>query len=195
MGSVSPVVFADNTFMKKVEERVIKPTIAGLKKEQIDFKGFIFIGLMNVAGDPFVIEYNTRMGDPETQSVMARIESDWVELLVKCAKGELKGATLKVDPNFALTIVMAAGGYPDHYEKGKTITGLTNAEKAHVFHAGARLQAGQVVTDGGRVLGITAKGKTLEEARKNAYETAAKVQWDGVYFRKDIGVDLLTLKR
>lgn len=191
MGSVSPVVFADTTFMKKVEERVIKPTISGLQKEQIDFKGFIFIGLMNVGGDPFVIEYNTRMGDPETQSVMARIESDWVEVLVKCAKGELNGTTLQVGPDFALTIVMAAGGYPDNYEKGKVITGLTGEHKALVFHAGAKVRGEEVMTDGGRVLGITAKGKTLEEARKNAYETAAQVQWDGVYFRKDIGVDLL----
>lgn len=190
MGSVSPVAFASPAFMQKVEERIIKPTIAGLKKENIPFKGFIFIGLMNVKGDPFVIEYNTRMGDPETQSVMARIQSDFLELLFAAAKGELKNKKIVVDPDFALTIVMAAGGYPDQYEKGKSIEGLKEVTNQLVFHAGTKMQSEQVLTDGGRVLGVTGRGKTLSEARENAYDVVAKISWDNAYYRKDIGQDL-----
>ncbi len=190
MGSVSPVMFATPAFMQKVEERIIKPTIAGLKKENIPFKGFIFIGLMNVKGDPFVIEYNTRMGDPETQSVMARIQSDFLELLIAAAKGELKNKKIIVDPNFALTIVMAAGGYPDQYEKGKAIKGLTELSNNLIFHAGTKMQSEQVLTDGGRVLGVTGRGKTLTEARDNAYDVVAKISWDNAFYRKDIGQDL-----
>jgi phosphoribosylamine--glycine ligase len=191
MGSVSPVPFADAAFMQKVEEKVVKPTIAGLKKEQIPFKGFIFVGLMNVNGEPYVIEYNTRMGDPETQSVMARIQGDFLELLVAAAKGELKSKTIAVDPNCALTIVLASDGYPDEYEKGKVITGLDEVSDVLVFHAGTRKQNDQVLTDGGRVLGITGKGKTLAEAHANAYAAAEKINWDGVYYRWDIGEDLM----
>ncbi len=191
MGSVSPVPFADAAFMKKVEEEVIKPTVAGLKKEQIPFKGFIFVGLMNVNGEPYVIEYNTRMGDPETQSVMARIQSDFLELLLAAAKGELKDKTIAVDSDFALTIVVASDGYPDEYEKGKTISGLEEATGALVFHAGTRKQNNVVLTDGGRVLGITGKGKTLKAAQANAYAAAEKINWDGVYYRWDIGKDLM----
>jgi phosphoribosylamine--glycine ligase len=191
MGSVSPVPFADAAFMKKVEEEVIKPTIAGLKKEQIPFKGFIFVGLMNVSGEPYVIEYNTRMGDPETQSVMARIQSDFLALLLAAAKGELKDKTIAVDSDFALTIVVASDGYPDEYEKGKTISGLEEATGALVFHAGTRKQNNEVLTDGGRVLGITGKGKTLKAAQANAYAAAEKINWDGVYYRWDIGKDLM----
>jgi phosphoribosylamine--glycine ligase len=191
MGSVSPVPFADAAFMKKVEEEVIKPTVAGLKKEQIPFKGFIFVGLMNVSGEPYVIEYNTRMGDPETQSVMARIQSDFLALLLAAAKGELKDKTIAVDSDFALTIVVASDGYPDEYEKGKTISGLEEATGALVFHAGTRKQNNEVLTDGGRVLGITGKGKTLKAAQANAYAAAEKINWDGVYYRWDIGKDLM----
>lgn len=194
MGSVSPVVFATPAFMKKVEERIIKPTIAGLKKEGIPFKGFIFVGLMNVKDDPFVIEYNTRMGDPETQSVMARIQSDFLNLLIATAKGMLHGAKLEIDPQVAMTIVMASGGYPDDYEKGKTIHGLKNNHEALVFHAGTKAVGEQVLTDGGRVLGITARAKSLVEASKMAYATAESIKWEGVYFRKDIGVDLQNVK-
>ncbi len=193
MGSVSPVPFADAAFMKKVEEKVIKPTITGLKKEKIPFKGFIFIGLMNVKGEPYVIEYNTRMGDPETQSVMARIQSDFLELLVACAEGRLKGMKIEIDSDYALTIVMASGGYPDQYEKGKEISDLEQTHSARVFHAGTKLQNKQVLTDGGRVLGVTGKGKTLLEAQTKAYQTAKAIQWEGVYFRKDIGDDVLNL--
>lgn len=194
MGSVSPVVFATTEFMQKVEERIIKPTIAGLKKENIPFKGFIFVGLMNVKGDPFVIEYNTRMGDPETQSVMARIQSDFLELLIAAAKGNLKGMNIQIDPQVAMTIVMASGGYPDHYEKGKPMQGLKDPHRALVFHAGTKVAGDQIVTDGGRVLGITAKANTLAEASKLAYTAAESINWEGVYFRKDIGVDLQNVK-
>jgi phosphoribosylamine---glycine ligase len=198
MGSVSPVPFADAAFMKKVEEKVIKPTIAGLQKEKIPFKGFIFIGLMNlpagkagVKGEPFVIEYNTRMGDPETQSVMARIQSDFLELLLACAKGELKNKTIIVDSDFTLTIVLASDGYPDEYEKGKVMDGMNEVTEALVFHAGTKKQNNEVLTDGGRVLGITGKGKTLKEAQANAYAAAEKINWEGVYYRWDIGRDLV----
>lgn len=193
MGSVSPVIFADKEFMDKVEQRVIRPTISGLKKEEIPFKGFIFIGLMNVGGEPFVIEYNTRMGDPETQSVMARIQSDFLELLVASAKGQLRGKKIVIDSDYAVTIVMAAGGYPEKYEKGKTISNLDEAKAAMIFHAGTKAQNGQLVTDGGRVLGITGQGKTLQEARRNAYSAAETIGWEGAYFRKDIGNDVLDL--
>jgi phosphoribosylamine--glycine ligase len=191
MGSVSPVPFADAAFLKKVEDKVIKPTIAGLKNEKIPFKGFIFIGLMNVKGEPFVIEYNTRMGDPETQSVMARIESDFLELLCACAQGKLRGKKIEVNPEYALTIVLASDGYPDEYEKGKVIDGLAADTKALVFHAGTKTQNNEVLTDGGRVLGITGRGKTLKEAQANAYAAAEKINWDGVYYRWDIGRDLM----
>jgi phosphoribosylamine--glycine ligase len=191
MGSVSPVPFADAAFLKKVEDKVIKPTIAGLKNEKIPFKGFIFIGLMNVKGEPFVIEYNTRMGDPETQSVMARIESDFLELLCACAQGKLRGKKIEVNPEYALTIVLASDGYPDEYEKGKVIDGLAADTKALVFHAGTKTQNNEVLTDGGRVLGITGRGKTLKEAQANAYALAEKINWDGIYYRWDIGADLM----
>jgi phosphoribosylamine--glycine ligase len=194
MGSVSPVPFADAAFMKKVEERVIIPTVNGLQQEGIDYKGFIFIGLMNVKGDPFVIEYNARMGDPETQSVMMRIKSDLVELFVACARGDLKNKSLEIDPSVALTIVMAAGGYPDHYEKGKIISGLENAT-AQVFHAGTKSKEGEILSDGGRVLAVTGKGKNIGEAIVNGYETVQKISWENSYFRKDIGKDLLSLTK
>lgn len=194
MGSVSPVPFADKAFMKKVEERVIIPTVNGLQQEGIDYKGFIFIGLMNVKGDPFVIEYNARMGDPETQSVMMRIKSDLAELFVACAKGELKNKQLEIDPSVTLTVVMAAGGYPDHYEKGKVISGLDQG-KAQVFHAGTKSREGKIISDGGRVLAVTGKGKDIGEAIANSYETVQKITWENSYFRKDIGQDLLRLSK
>ncbi|MBS1486349.1 MAG: phosphoribosylamine--glycine ligase [Bacteroidetes bacterium] len=194
MGSVSPVPFADKAFMKVVEEKIVKPTVDGLKKENINYKGFIFIGLMAVKGEPYVIEYNARMGDPETQSVMVRIQSDFVELLRACAKGELKNHSIEVDPSFAATVVMAAGGYPDSYEKGKVISGLDEVTTAQVFHAGTKQEGGQVITDGGRVLAVTAKGNTLLEAQQKAYQTVHSITWNNVYFRGDIGNDLLQFK-
>jgi phosphoribosylamine--glycine ligase len=194
MGAVSPVIFATPAFMKKVEEQVIKPTIAGLSREAIDYKGFIFVGLMNVGGNPYVIEYNARMGDPETQAVMPRIKSDFVELLVAAAEGELKNKQIEIDDQVAVTIALVSGGYPGDYEKGKTIGGLEDPNKTLIFHAGTKSQQEAIVTDGGRVLAITGKGKSLQEARQAAYTRAEKIQWDGLYFRKDIGIDLLNYK-
>jgi phosphoribosylamine--glycine ligase len=190
MGSVSPVPFADRAFMKKVEEKIIQPTVNGLKKENIHYQGFIFIGLMKVKDEPYVIEYNARMGDPETQSVMVRIKSDFVELLIACAKGELKNKSIEIDPSFAVTVVMAAGGYPDNYEKGKVISGLENA-RAKVFHAGTKSMDSKVITDGGRVLAVTGKGKNLNEAIQDSYSSVQKISWESSYYRKDIGQDLL----
>ncbi|MEJ0034441.1 MAG: phosphoribosylamine--glycine ligase [Bacteroidota bacterium] len=187
MGAVSPVVFANDEFMKKVESTVIKPTVDGLKKEGIDYRGFIFIGLMNVGGDPFVIEYNARMGDPETQVVMLRIENDFVEVLTATARGELKGKVFKSKSEYAVTVSLVAGGYPGDYKKGDVITG--SGQKG-VFHAGTKSSSGNVLTDGGRVLSVTGEGKTLAEARKIAYERISAISWDGLYFRKDIGLDL-----
>jgi phosphoribosylamine--glycine ligase len=191
MGSVSPVSFADQTFMKKVEEKIIKPTVNGLQKEGIRYQGFVFIGLMKVKDEPYVIEYNARMGDPETQSVIMRIKSDFVELLVGCAKGELKNKSVEVDPSFAVTVVMAAGGYPEKYEKGKVISGLDKAT-AQVFHAGTKsTDDNKIVTEGGRVLAVTGKGKTLHEAIQDSYNSIQKITWENSYYREDIGQDLL----
>ena len=194
MGAVSPVVFATNSFMKRVEDEVVKPTIEGLQKDSIDYKGFIFVGLMNVGGTPFVIEYNARMGDPETQAVMPRIKSDFLELLVAAANGSLNGKTIDIDDQHAVTIALVSGGYPGDYEKGKVISGLQDHAKALVFHAGTKQHQENVVTEGGRVLAISGKGSSLNEAREKAYETAEQIQWDGLYFRKDIGQDLLNYK-
>jgi len=190
MGAVSPVPFADRSFMKKVEDKIIKPTVQGLRNEGIVYKGFIFIGLMKVKDEPFVIEYNARMGDPETQSVMSRINSDFLELLIACAKGELKNHSIKIDPTVAVTVVMAAGGYPEKYEKGKLIFGLESAT-AHVFHAGTKNTDGNIQTEGGRVLAVTGKGKTLPEAIQDTYDSVQKITWENAYHRTDIGQDLL----
>ncbi len=187
MGAVSPVVFADRAFMEKVESRVIIPTVQGLQKEGIDYKGFIFIGLMNVGGEPYVIEYNARMGDPETQAVMLRIEGDLVEPLFATGKGKLKGLTLKTSAGYAMTVSLVAGGYPGDYRKGDRIDGWN---QAGVFHAGTKRTGDLVLTDGGRVLSVTGEGKSLPEARKIAYERISGISWDGLYFRKDIGLDL-----
>jgi phosphoribosylamine--glycine ligase len=194
MGAVSPVIFADAAFMTKIEELVVKPTIAGLNKEGIDYKGFIFVGIMNVGGNPFVIEYNARMGDPETQAVMPRIKSDFVELLAAAAKGELEGKRLEIDTHFAVTIALVSGGYPGSYETGKVIYGLDDEQQATVFHAGTTKQKESVLTHGGRVLAVSGKGNSLEEARAKAYKTASAIKWDGLYYRKDIGQDLLNYK-
>lgn len=193
MGAVSPVVFADAAFMKRVDETVIKPTIAGLKKEGIAYKGFIFIGLMNVDGHPYVIEYNARMGDPETQVVLPRIKSDLVELLLASGTGTLNNVGFETDKQSAVTISMVSGGYPGDYEKGKEIKGLENTGESLIFHAGTKTKGNTVVTDGGRVIAMTGMGADLKTARENAYSGASKLCWEGLYFRKDIGLDLLTL--
>jgi phosphoribosylamine--glycine ligase len=191
MGSVSPVPFADAEFMKKVEDRVIIPTVEGLKKENIPYKGFIFIGLMNCEGEPYVIEYNCRMGDPETESVMPRIMSDFVDLLTGVAEGNLDKRELTISPQVAATVVMVAGGYPGEYLKDKTITGIENVRGSQVFHAGTYHEGELVKTSGGRVLAVTSLQDDLFSALQQATADASRIYYDGMYFRKDIGFDLL----
>ena len=194
MGSISPVPFADKEFMKKVEDRIVKPTVRGLRDEKIDYHGFIFVGLMNCGGDPYVIEYNVRMGDPETESVFPRIKSDVVELLEHTARGTLDRASLIVDPRSAACVMMVAGGYPEHYEKGKVITLGEEAPDVTVFHCGTKKGEGDaLLTNGGRVICTTALAATLPEAILKSYNRAATIEWDGKYNRRDIGQDLLKL--
>jgi len=189
MGAVSPVPFADEAFMEKVENRIIKPTIDGLKEDGIDYKGFIFFGLIKVEDDPYVIEYNVRMGDPETEVVMPRLQSDVVEVFKAVAAGRLKDLTPKFDPRTAVTVMMVSGGYPGKYEKGKNILGLDHVEGSIVFHAGTTSGNG-VLTSGGRVLAITSLGNSIDEALEKSYRNAEKVQFEKKYYRKDIGFDL-----
>jgi len=193
MGAVSPVPFAGREFMQKVEERIVKPTIAGLAADGIDYRGFIFIGLMNCGGDPYVIEYNVRMGDPETESVMTRISSDLLSHLEAAAKGRLSGEKIEISPEAAVTVVMVSGGYPGSYPKGYPISGLDRAASkgATLFHMGTKLSDGQVVTSGGRVMAVTANAHDIVAAAAKAYEAAAEVSFQGAYNRSDITVDLL----
>jgi phosphoribosylamine--glycine ligase len=191
MGSVSPVPFANPGFMLKVQDRIIIPTIEGLKKDKIPYKGFIFIGLMNVNGDPFVIEYNVRMGDPETESVIPRIESDFLDLLMGVAKGNLIEKQLIISPKVAATVMLVAGGYPGTYLTGRGITGMANVRESLVFHAGTELDNGVVKTSGGRVMAITSVKDTLFDAVQNATADAGRIYYDGRYYRHDIGADLL----
>jgi len=190
MGAVSPVPFADKDFMQKVEQQVIIPTIEGLKTEQIDYKGFIFFGLINVNGNPMVIEYNVRMGDPETEAVMLRIKSDFVDLLEGVAKGNLNEKTIAFDERSAVTLMLVSGGYPGDYEKGKEITGTENVESSVVFHAGTKFENNKVLTDGGRVIAVSSYGKNMNDALALSYQNAQKINFEGKYFRKDIGFDL-----
>jgi phosphoribosylamine--glycine ligase len=191
MGSVSPVPFADAEFLKKIEERMVIPTVEGLKSEGISYKGFIFIGLMNCNGDPYMIEYNCRMGDPETESVMPRIESDFVELLLGVAEGNLNEKELIISDKVAATVVMVAGGYPGEYLKDKVISNIENVRGSQVFHAGTYQDGEEVKTSGGRVLAITSLQDDMFTALQQATADAARIYYDGMYFRKDIGFDLL----
>jgi phosphoribosylamine--glycine ligase len=192
MGAVSPVPFADAEFMTKVEERIIQPTIEGLKSEGIDYQGFIFIGLMNVRGEPYVIEYNCRLGDPETEVIIPRIENDFVELLQAVAERKLKEKKIQINPQFATTIMLVSGGYPEDYEKNKVINGLDNLSAVIPFHAGTGFNAdNQVVTSGGRVIALTAMADTLPEALAKSKSAAETIQYEKKYFRNDIGFDLM----
>ena len=190
MGAVSPVPFANEAFMQKIEERIIKPTIEGLKKEQITYRGFVFIGLIKVGDDPYVIEYNVRMGDPETEVVLPRLQTDLVSLLEATAKGKLKGCSLSIDPRSATTVMIVSGGYPEEYEKGKVISGLQQEGESIIFHAGTREKDREVLTAGGRVLAITSLADDFKEALKKSYSRIEKISFENMYCRKDIGMDL-----
>ncbi len=191
MGAVSPVPFADQEFIKKVEEGIVVPTVRGLAADGIHYVGFIFIGLMNVGGDPFVIEYNVRMGDPETEVVIPRIQNDLVELFMATGKGKLSDVDLKIDSRTATTVMMVSGGYPGDYQKGKKITGIENVQDSLVFHAGTAKKDHDVVSSGGRVLAVTSFGANISEAREKSYRNLSLISFDGAYYRKDIGLDLL----
>lgn len=191
MGAVSPVSHADQEFMYKVEKRIIKPTIEGLAEEGIDYKGFIFFGLMNVDGEPYVIEYNVRLGDPETEVIIPRIKSDLADLIEGVAKGDLKKRRIRIDERYVATVMLVSEGYPGSYEKGKPIYGLNLTKDCIVFHAGTKEKDGQVITNGGRVISVSAYGNTLFEAQENCYRNAGLISWEGIYYRTDIGFDLL----
>jgi phosphoribosylamine--glycine ligase len=190
MGAVSPVPFADEILIDKIENRIVKPTVEGLLKDKVEYKGFIFIGLIIVNGEPIVIEYNVRMGDPETEVVMPRIKSDVVALFQAVANQKLNEVTLEIDPRSATTVMLVSGGYPEEYEKGFEIYGLENVLDSLVFHAGTKLENGKVITNGGRVLAITSFGNDFQQAIKKSYQNIDKLHFDKMYFRKDIGKDL-----
>ena len=191
MGAISPVPFADADFIQKVEERVVKPTVEGLQQDGIDYRGFIFIGLMNIGGDPYVIEYNVRMGDPETEAVLPRITSDLLDLFEGVATQTLASKSYEVDPRTATTVVVVAGGYPEAYEKGHFITGTENEEESIVYHAGTTMKEGKIVSNGGRVLAVTSFGEDINSALEKSYRTIDKISFEKMNFRKDIGFDLI----
>ena len=191
MGAVSPVPFADAVLLEKIENRIVKPTIAGLQKDNIEYKGFVFIGLINVKGEPIVIEYNVRMGDPETEVVIPRLKSDLVELFQAVAAQTLNEVALEIDERSATTIMVVSGGYPEEYDKGFEISGLEKIQDSIAFHAGTKLDNNKVVTNGGRVIAITSFGDNFQEAIKKSYQNIEKLHFDKMYYRKDIGFDLL----
>jgi len=192
MGSISPVPFADKAFMQKVEERIIKPTVNGIASEGMDYNGFVFIGLMNMEGNPYVIEYNVRMGDPETESVIPRIKNDFLDILKKSSEGKLSEVEMEFDPHYAATVMLVSGGYPEAYEKGKVMSGLAKVDKSLMFHAGtSQDENGNVITSGGRVLALTSFGNTLEEALSRSFESAETVNFTKKYYRTDLGKDLI----
>ncbi|GGF26338.1 phosphoribosylamine--glycine ligase [Flavobacterium limi] len=191
MGAVSPVPYVDAVLMEKIETRIVKPTIEGFQKDGIEYKGFVFIGLINVKNEPIVIEYNVRMGDPETEVVVPRLKSDLVELFLSVADQKLGDFNLEVDPRSATTVMVVSGGYPEEFEKGKVITGLENIQDSIVFHAGTKLDGENVVTNGGRVIAVTSYGDNFQEAIKKSYQNIDKLSFDKMYFRKDIGFDLI----
>jgi phosphoribosylamine--glycine ligase len=190
MGAVSPVPFADEAFMLKIENEIVKPTVNGLHKEDIDYKGFIFIGLINVDGQPKVIEYNVRMGDPETEVVLPRIKSDLLEAFVKLSQGKLNDITLTINPDTAATVMAVSGGYPEAYNKGLAISGLADIKDSIVFQAGTAQDSNGIVTSGGRVLAVTSFGKNHKEALKKSYQNIENIKFDRMYYRKDLGLDL-----
>lgn len=190
MGAISPVPFADSAFLEKIERQIVKPTVDGLKKDKLPYVGFIFIGLIKVGNEPKVIEYNVRMGDPETEVVMPRLQSDLVDVLVAMANGTLDQIDLEIDERTATTVMAVSGGYPEAYEKGKEITGAENIKDSLVFHAGTKLSNGKVVTNGGRVIAVTSFGKDFKEALQKSYQNMEKLHFDGMYYRKDLGFDL-----
>lgn len=190
MGAVSPVPFAGKEFMEKVKDRIIEPTMKGLSDDGITYKGFIFFGLINVAGDPFVIEYNARLGDPESEVIIPRIKSDLFELIEGVAMGDLSKRKIEIDGSFVTTVMLVSGGYPDHYENGKEISGLNQTGECEVFHAGTKLSDNKVVTSGGRVIAVSARGTTMREALRCSYRNASLISFEKMYFRPDIGFDL-----
>lgn len=190
MGAISPVPFVTKEFREKIEARIIRPTINGLKSENIDYKGFIFFGLINVKNDPYVIEYNVRLGDPEAEAILPRIKSDFVDLLEGAATGTLKDKNIETDEHTSATVMLVSGGYPGNYEKGKIITGLDNVSESLVFHAGTKMDGNRIVTDGGRVLAVSSLGGGMKEALEMSYLNAEKINFDNKYLRKDLGFDL-----
>jgi phosphoribosylamine--glycine ligase len=190
MGAISPVPFAGGAFMKKIENRIVKPTVEGLKKDDIPYNGFIFFGLINCDGDPYVIEYNVRMGDPETEAVMLRIKSDFVDLLLAAAEGTMSEQKVEFDERAAVAVMLVSGGYPGNYEKGIVMSGFDAVEDSILFHAGTKEKGGKVVTDGGRVIAVSSYGTTMNAALAQSYVNAEKINFEGKYYRKDLGFDL-----